>query len=95
MKLKILPAVLLAAALLSYCTNERSPAWHPAENPLFTSWGEKIDPASPWSEYPRPGLVRDGWMSLNGQWDYAICVMDKERPDPEGKILVPFIETFI
>ena len=90
MKLNILPVALVAAALLTFCTDNRPPAWQPAENPLFTGWGENIDPLAPWPEYPRPGLVRDGWMSLNGQWDYAICGRDEERPEPEGKILVPY-----
>ena len=90
MKLKILPVALGAVALLTFCTDDRTPAWQPAENPLFTTWGENIDPVTPWPEYPRPGMVRNGWMSLNGQWDYAICGSDEERPDPEGKILVPY-----
>ena len=24
----------------------------------------------PRPEYPRPQFVRDGWMNLNGQWDF-------------------------
>jgi hypothetical protein len=90
MKLKILPVALVASVLLTFCTDNRTPAWQPAENPLYTAWSENIDPLAPWPEYPRPGLVRDGWMSLNGLWDYAICGRDEERPDPEGKILVPY-----
>jgi hypothetical protein len=90
MKLKILTVAMVAAALLTFCTDDRTPAWQPADNPLFTTWGENIDPLSPWPEYPRPGLVRDAWISLNGQWDYAICGRNEERPAPEGKILVPF-----
>ena len=88
--MKILPVALVAAALLTFCTDGRSPAWQPSENPLFTGWVEDIDPLSPWPEYPRPGMVRDAWMSLNGLWEYAICGRDEERPDPEGKILVPY-----
>ena len=26
----------------------------------------------PRSEYPRPQLVRDNWMNLNGQWQFEI-----------------------
>ncbi|MFZ2287735.1 MAG: sugar-binding domain-containing protein [Bacteroidales bacterium] len=90
MKLKFIVALALAAGVLAYCTNEKQAAWQPAENPLFTAWGGNIDPSNPWPEYPRPGLVREEWMSLNGLWDYAICGKEEERPAPQGKILVPY-----
>jgi len=90
MKSTVFPAVLVTVLLMNYCTGNKSTVWHPAENPLFTVWGEKVDPSAPWPEYPRPGLVRGEWMSLNGLWDYAICKKEESRPSPEGKILVPF-----
>lgn len=70
-----------------------SPAgeWKPADNPLFTEWGKKIDPANVWPEYPRPTMVRDHWVNLNGLWDYAIRPQKEGRPEEwDGKILVPF-----
>ena len=44
----------------------------------------------PLSEYPRPQLVRDSYLSLNGYWQYAI--RDNENiPDSfDGEILVPY-----
>lgn len=90
MKFKVFPAVLVTALLMNFCTGDKSAVWHPAESPLFTVWGEKVDPSAPWPEYPRPGLVREEWMSLNGLWDYTICEKEESRPAPEGKILVPF-----
>lgn len=30
-------------------------------------------------EYPRPQLVRDGWTSLNGQWDLAFDAARQHR----------------
>jgi hypothetical protein len=90
MKFKALLAVSVAAAGMTFCTGDKSPVWHPAQNPLFTVWGNNVDPSAPWPEYPRPGLVRKEWMSLNGLWDYTICGKEESRPAPEGKILVPF-----
>lgn len=90
MNYKVLLAVSVTVVFMTYCTGHNGPEWQPAENTLFTVWGEKIDPSGPWNEYPRPGLVREEWMSLNGLWDYAICGKDTSRPAPEGKILVPY-----
>ena len=52
----------------------------------------------PRPEYPRPQFVRDEWVNLNGEWDYAFDLGDsgEERGwgtdgfQPEGKIAVPF-----
>jgi beta-galactosidase/beta-glucuronidase len=42
------------------------------------------------NEYPRPQLVRDSYICLNGMWDYAIR-KSPEFPDKyDGKINVPF-----
>lgn len=45
---------------------------------------------APLTEYPRPQLKRDSYLSLNGYWEYAIR---KEETIPDvfdGQILVPF-----
>jgi beta-galactosidase/beta-glucuronidase len=58
---------------------------------IATSWAEKVDPARPLPDYPRPQLVRKEWTNLNGLWDYAL--LPKGQPAPtayQGKILVPF-----
>ena len=90
MKHFILPVLIITAGVMTCCSREKSPEWKPADNPLITTWGEKVDPALPWPEYPRPSLARDEWMSLNGLWDYAICPRDTVRPELQGKILVPY-----
>jgi beta-galactosidase/beta-glucuronidase len=57
----------------------------------MTRWGKALDPAQAWAEYPRPQLVRERWMNLNGLWDYAISPRTAEQmPAAEGQILVPF-----
>ncbi|MEV4393331.1 sugar-binding domain-containing protein [Nonomuraea sp. NPDC049607] len=43
----------------------------------------------PLPEYPRPQLVRDSYVNLNGRWRYAIN--DGSRPEThDGDILVPY-----
>ena len=44
----------------------------------------------PLSEYPRPQLYRESYLSLNGYWDYAIRKSDEIPSQFDGKILVPF-----
>ncbi|WP_055482639.1 glycoside hydrolase family 2 protein [Sphaerimonospora mesophila] len=48
---------------------------------------------SPLQEYPRPQLVRDGYLNLNGHWQYAIgphAIGDGPPETYDGEILVPF-----
>ncbi len=65
------------------------------DNPLMTTWGEKITPENAWREYPRPQLTRNNWQNLNGLWQYAVNPREEGQPEKwEGEILVPFaIET--
>ena len=51
----------------------------------------------PRSEYPRPQFVREGWMNLNGVWQFEIDHGDSgrkrglvEKKTLDGTILVPF-----
>ena len=44
----------------------------------------------PLSEYPRPQLVRDSYLSLNGYWEYAIRDNNSIPESFDGKILVPY-----
>jgi beta-galactosidase/beta-glucuronidase len=65
--------------------------WRPAPGPLLTHWAADVDPACPLPDYPRPQLVRDNWVNLNGLWDYAIVPAAQQSVDVfEGEILVPF-----
>ncbi len=57
---------------------------------LLTPFGEKLDRSCPLPEYPRPQMVRDSYVNLNGEWDYAILDKKETLKDYQGKILVPF-----
>ena len=44
----------------------------------------------PLSEYPRPDLKRDSYLSLNGEWECAIRDYKEIPPVFDSKIIVPF-----
>ena len=55
--------------------------------PLYTEEGESLSDASiPF--YPRPTMVRDSFLSLNGEWE--LSVTDRGKPLYNGTIRVPF-----
>ena len=58
--------------------------------PLTTVWGEQLHKDHILPEYPRPQMVRDSYINLNGKWDYAITATDTIPAHFPGKILVPF-----
>ena len=56
---------------------------------LITPYFEKMDKQMPWNEYPRPSMVRDSFICLNGSWDFAIT-KEESAEELGEKILVPF-----
>ena len=64
--------------------------WKPVPDQMLTRWGRELSPESTWTEYPRPGLVRDSWTNLNGLWDYVITRSTETPGKFDGEILVPF-----
>ncbi len=58
---------------------------------MLTRWGRELDPDAVLTEYPRPQLVRDSYLNLNGRWDYAITGDGGAEPAAyDGTIVVPF-----
>ncbi len=57
---------------------------------MNTPFSGRVDPAAPLAEYPRPQLVRDSFVNLNGPWDYAFTASDEQPARWDGTILVPF-----
>ncbi|MEW5884426.1 MAG: sugar-binding domain-containing protein [Armatimonadota bacterium] len=59
---------------------------------LTTRWtGDALAAEAPWPEYPRPQLVREEWLNLNGMWEFA--VIQTGAPIPTAltqKIRVPY-----
>ena len=68
----------------------QSDVWKPVAGKIMTPWAEQVDPARPLPEYPRPQMVREPWLNLNGLWDYAILPKGAAVTGYQGKILVPF-----
>ena len=56
---------------------------------LHTRWSDLVDKNHVWEEYPRPGMVRESYFNLNGEWEYCIN-QSKKAKDYDGMILVPF-----
>ena len=57
---------------------------------LKTKYAECTDLSRPWQDYPRPMFIRDSYLNLNGEWDFAVA-KSEEIPDAFlEKILVPF-----
>ncbi len=85
-------------------SSDDADAGRPAQ--LFTPWGEALDPDNVLQGHPHPQFARrgDGYVNLNGWWDYAFApiregvaapiALASARPSDvevyEGRILVPF-----
>ncbi len=90
-------SVLFTFALIAACGVSRvcqaETTWKPVEGKLMTRWAKDVSPDHPLPEYPRPQLVRDQWMNLNGLWEFDIAQPGQAPPIGKSlpkKILVPF-----
>jgi len=87
---KIPLAAEVALALLLFVPVPSRAAWQAAEGPLKTRWAKDVSPANAHPEYPRPQMVRQDWLNLNGLWDFAIANKEATRATFNSQILVPF-----
>ncbi len=93
--MKRIPVVLAAFALifgsLAACKSEPQTTWKPVPGHIMTRWAAAVRPDLVLPDYPRPQMVREDWLNLNGLWSYAITAKDAPRPEAwDGQILVPF-----
>ncbi len=82
--------MLLSTVAVAWAGGHDTSAWQPHPGTLLTRWVADVDPALPLPEYPRPQLVRDGWLNLNGPWSYAITRSPTPPDVYDGSLLVPF-----
>jgi len=83
-------SLFVSLALVSLSAGED---WKPAAGPLMTRWAKQVSPENVHPEYPRPQMVRQRWLNLNGLWQLAIAGPDEATPvgkDLAKQILVPF-----
>ncbi|MCJ7675718.1 MAG: hypothetical protein MUO33_11290, partial [Sedimentisphaerales bacterium] len=82
----------LAAGVCLLTCSALAGQWKPPTGSgLATRWAKDVSPDNVRAEYPRPQMVRQDWLNLNGLWEYAILAKDAERPGSfDGQILVPF-----
>ena len=94
MKSRHLLGLALAFSMAASCANapaNENVQWKPAGDRIMTQWSDDVDPSNVLPEYPRPQMMRENWLNLNGMWDYAISAKDASKPDVyDGQILVPF-----
>lgn len=88
----VIAIVLVLLVLVPFAmAGERPGGWRCRDVTIQSRWAKDVSPTSAWPEYPRPQLVRDAWLSLNGLWNYAITPADTPAPKVyDGEILVPY-----
>jgi hypothetical protein len=88
--LRIISILTFILSGISCTNNNKEINWKITDNPILTKWAENVDPQKPWLLYPRPDMVRNSWVSLNGLWEYAITPKDTKPQKWDGNILVPY-----
>ncbi|MBC6113007.1 glycoside hydrolase family 2 protein [Pedobacter fastidiosus] len=84
---------ILITAIACVPTMLSAQQWQPKQAALMSRFAGDVNPSSVLPEYPRPQLVREKWLNLNGLWQYQPAT-GRNEPPPNGKlsgsILVPF-----
>ena len=64
--------VLVFLVLNTVVSGKADTQWKPALGPLATRWTRDVSPDNAHREYPRPQMVRQEWLNLNGLWELAV-----------------------
>ncbi len=90
MTLKLVLQFIFLSLIFLSASSVWAATWQPAGGPLKTRWAKDVSPDNVHREYPRPQMVRDEWLNLNGLWDLAITSKDAKSATFQTQILVPF-----
>ncbi|MCF0062393.1 beta-galactosidase [Dyadobacter chenwenxiniae] len=93
MKRALLGLWLLSCVLSVDSVAQKPSEWKYVEGKIVTPWTEKVNVANVHPEYPRPQMVRQNWLNMNGLWNYSIVPKQASEARPvsfDGRILVPF-----
>lgn len=83
--------LLSGLSCLFYAGSHGQSSWKMQPVAVQTRWASQVNPANVLPEYPRPQMVREQWVNLNGLWQYAITDQAAKQPSSfDGEILVPF-----
>ncbi|MCC5930203.1 MAG: beta-galactosidase [Cyclobacteriaceae bacterium] len=83
--------ILLSLSLISTHLSGQSVRWQAQGDQIMTRWAEQINVDKVHSHYPRPTMMREEWMSMNGLWNFAIVPKQSGKPARyDMEILVPF-----
>ncbi len=91
MKLQATLFLLIAVMVILGSRIEAQGKYQPVGGHIMTRWAKEVRPDHALPEYPRPIMVRDTWMNLNGLWEYAVVAKESAAPQTwDGEILVPY-----
>ena len=85
--LNLVPALagLLSLGGLASAASSSAASYKVQTPPLTTDWTFNLG-TNPWTEYPRPQMVRDKWQNLNGIWSYKNASAEDVKKVPTGDL---------
>ncbi len=82
-------SITLLFVFQQFTTNAQQ-EWRVARTPLTTPWTADVSPENALPEYPRPQMVRQDWLNLNGLWDFTMFNQETDKVVKQAPILVPY-----